>query len=414
MEASVRDAPEENDLFGDKLGNRNSNLRILYNNVNGLKINDFLKSKVKDSYEKKTKKILKNVKKVDKVTGVVATLRKWDTNILCLAESQCAWENFNVTNKVNEELRKVDKYAGMIGSSSCVACGDMYKLGGTVTIYDGNWSGRILKGVDTHKLGRWSYVTLIGRNNSFFTIITGYRCCRKQTLATAGITPTYMQQERILRQRNITGTPQKCFIDDIGKFIEDKIAEGHEILVALDANEQWEDHDSDIKEMALKIGLFDIAKERHPEGVPPTYVRKNTARRIDFLLGTERVLHTTSAYGMFLGDNDTLGDHRAQYVDININDLLELNIHDIGSQSSRRLRSTDVKSVKIYCDTVQKHFKTHKVYERVQKLWERTKKRIVMTPSQIKKYEAIDRDVFRLCTNAENSLKLYTFTKFLW
>ena len=83
-----------------------------------------------------------------------------------------------------------------------------------------------------------------------------------------------MQQERILWQRNITGTPQKCFTDDIGKFNEDKIAEGHEILVTLDANEQWEDHDSDIKEIALNIGLFDIAKERHSEGVPPIYVRK--------------------------------------------------------------------------------------------------------------------------------------------
>ena len=211
---------------------------------------------------------------MEKVTGVVATLRKWDTNILCLSESQCAWENFHVRNNVQEELRKVDKYAGMIGSSSCVACGDSYKPGGTVTLYDGNWSGRLTKGVDPHKLGRWSYVTLFGRNDTFLTIITGYRCCRKQTIATAGMITTYMQQERILRQRRISSTPQKSFIDDMAKFIETKVKEGHEILLALDANEQWEDPDSEIREMALGLGLFDIAKERHSDGVPPTYVRK--------------------------------------------------------------------------------------------------------------------------------------------
>ena len=351
---------------------------------------------------------------MEKVTGVVATLRKWDTNILCLSESQCAWENFHVRNNVQEELRKVDKYAGMIGSSSCVACGDSYKPGGTVTLYDGNWSGRLTKGVDPHKLGRWSYVTLFGRNDTFLTIITGYRCCRKQTIATAGMITTYMQQERILRQRRISSTPQKSFIDDMAKFIETKVKEGHEILLALDANEQWEDPDSEIREMALGLGLFDIAKERHSDGVPPTYVRKNSTRRIDFLLGSENVLKATMAYGMFMSEEVIMGDHRAQYIDININELLQLNIHDIGSPSSRRLRSTDIKSVKIYTDILKNHFMNHKIYQRMEKLWEDARQQIVLTPKQIQTYEAIDRDVYRLCTNAENNLKLYTYTKFLW
>ena len=81
------------------MGHRKENLRVLYNNINGLKIKEFLKSKAIDKYERK-KKIQTNVKKVEKVTGVVATLRKWDTNILCLSESQCAWEKFHVRNNV--------------------------------------------------------------------------------------------------------------------------------------------------------------------------------------------------------------------------------------------------------------------------------------------------------------------------
>ena len=45
------------------------------------------------------------------------------------------------------------------------------------------------------------------------------------------------------------------FIKDMEKFIESKNAEGHEILLNLDANEQWEEEDSKISEMALRLGL---------------------------------------------------------------------------------------------------------------------------------------------------------------
>ena len=253
-----------------------------------------------------------------------------------------------------------------------------------------------------------------GRNDSFFTVVTGYRCCRNQTHATAGINTSYKQQETILRQRKRRGTPQSCFIKDLEKFVEGKLNEGHEVLITLDANEQWEDDGSEIKSMSLRLGLFDIAKERHPEGVPPTYVRYNSSRRIDLLLGTESVLHATTAYGMVLDEVHLFGDHRLQYLDINVKTLLQLNSLDIGSPSSRRLRSTDRKGVKLYCEVVHNHFTRHKVYDRLEKLCGELKSKVVMTMSQMDRYEAIDRDVHRLCTNAEKALKIYTNTKFLW
>ena len=348
------------------------------------------------------------------MSGVLATIRKWDTNVLCLSESQCAWEHYQVRDKVSEELRSVDKYAGFVGSSSCVASGDVYKPGGTLTVFDGNWASRIDKGIDKHKLGRWSYITIHGRNNTRFTIITGYRCVKNQTLKSAGMNSSYMQQERILKQRGITSTPQTSFINDIEKFIRSKLTEGHEVLVTLDANEQWEDKDSSIRSMALRLGLFDIPKERHPEGVPPSYVRVNSGRRIDLILGTEKVLQATCAYGMIMEGLDILGDHRPQYLDLNIKAILELNSYDVGSTSSRRLRSTDPKCVKKYCEVVNTNFNNHNVYKRLEQLWCSTRGQVTMSPAQIKTYEAIDRDVYRLSTNAENGLKLHTQTKYVW
>ena len=48
---------EEIEFFGDRLGNRNGCLRIMYNNVNGLKINEYMKSTMIDKYKKKKKDI---------------------------------------------------------------------------------------------------------------------------------------------------------------------------------------------------------------------------------------------------------------------------------------------------------------------------------------------------------------------
>ena len=140
----INDGSEEIMVFGE-IKTRNGQFRIMYNNVNGLKVNDFLKSKVRKKYEKKKNKMLQSTKSIEKMTGVLATIRKWDANVLCLAESQCAWENYYVREKLQEELRECDQYAGFIGSSSCVACGDSYKPGGTLTVYDGNWSSRMKK-----------------------------------------------------------------------------------------------------------------------------------------------------------------------------------------------------------------------------------------------------------------------------
>ena len=121
--------------------------------------------------------------------------RNWEANIIALSETQTAWEHHTVRNMVKKEIRTVDRYGGMIGSSSSAATASVVKPGGTATMWDGNWSSRIIdNGQDPHKLGRWSYITINGRGTSKLCIITLYRCCKGQTTNTAGINTSYMQQ----------------------------------------------------------------------------------------------------------------------------------------------------------------------------------------------------------------------------
>ena len=402
-------------FWGDALGPRNDNLRVVYNNVDGLQIGEFLKAKIVNEKNRREQKALTGNKDTTKLTGVLSTIRSWGANVVCCAETQTAWKIFTVREKVESKLRRIDQYAGMVGSSSATATCNAYKPGGTLTIYDGNWSRRITKGIDSHKLGRWSYITLNGRNNSFLTIIIGYRVCQGQHRNSVGMNTAFMQQDTLLKKKGNKRTPQEMFIVDMTSFIEGLIAKGHEIIVALDANECWDSPHSRIQEMILKLGLFDIAKERHRMRVPNTYSRANSASRIDYIFGSENVLKNTVAFGMAPENyGNILGDHRPQYLDLNINALLDLNSKDIGSPTSRLLKSTDPKCVQRYVDTLKKHFEAHRVFERVEELWTELHDTGIMSQDKLDKYNAIDRDIYRLCTNAENGIKRKQCTKYVW
>ena len=58
-------------------------------------------------------------------------MREWEANIVCLAETQTAWEIPGVSRAVTKEIRRQDKYNGFIGSSSAVASASVVKPGGT-------------------------------------------------------------------------------------------------------------------------------------------------------------------------------------------------------------------------------------------------------------------------------------------
>ena len=113
--------------------------------------------------------------------------------------------------------------------------------------------------------------------------------------------------------------------------------------------------------------------------------------------------------------NKILGDHWAQYIDINTTELLQLEYtHDISSPSSRKLRSTDPKCTKnLYRQTVKK-YRTPQGFPMNGKTAKKIDGRSTLTPRQQSKFEAIDRGVHRLCTNAENNIRTVKSEKYMW
>jgi len=110
----------------------------VYNNSNGLQIKEFLKNKTLQQSQRKHKKYLQDSTTNNKLTGFISLFRNWETNIIALAETQTAWEHHTVRNMVCKEIRTIDRYGGMTGSSSSAATASVVKSGGTAMMWDGN------------------------------------------------------------------------------------------------------------------------------------------------------------------------------------------------------------------------------------------------------------------------------------
>ena len=144
-------------------------------------------------------------------------MAKCEANIMCLSETQTAWEDFNVRDVITSEFRKNDRYTTLVGSSSDSMTASVYKPGGTAIITDGSWSSRICeREKDPHGLGRWSFINVMGKNNIKIMVICEYRCCKGQRIEHVGKSSSYFQQYNLLRKRGIKKpNPQEQFITDL-------------------------------------------------------------------------------------------------------------------------------------------------------------------------------------------------------
>ena len=133
--------------------------------------------------------------------GICGTMRQTNTDILCLSETQTAWENYGVKEVITKEFKRVDRYSTVTGSSSDSQTFSVVKPGGTAIVADGNWSSRIVKrGQDPTGLGRWIYVLVEGKKRTKVMIICGYRCCKGQSINQVGELSSYSQQYYLLKK----------------------------------------------------------------------------------------------------------------------------------------------------------------------------------------------------------------------
>ena len=341
---------------------------------------------------------------------MLATLKRWTIDIICLSETNVDWDKPVAKKIFNRVKAPYAREACWVTSASNMNIPSLVKPGGTAMLVDMSYTGSIIdKGQDWTSMGRWSYVTLKGRNDRTINIVTGYRC--NNITKSTGETTAWSQQYAISRQRGVeTPRPHINFLHDLEKWISPKIIDGEDVIIALDANEEWNET-SKIKTFASKLGLYNIAKQTH-ELLPPS--RPQSKKTIDFVLATERVSDSVRHLSMAPYDLENLGDHRGIMIDLDSKTLFGTEGAQRVHTSKRKLNTNDVTACEKYIEKLKEKFIHHNIFDRTEKLAMELHRKGASNNYLINQYEALHTDIYRACRFAENKCKKLGNSDYYW
>jgi hypothetical protein len=220
----------------------------------------------------------------------------------------------------------------------------MRKPGGTFIASVGNVTGRI-KHQKSDEMGRWVSQTFQGSAGRRITIVSVYQVV--SDVVTPGTTTAAAQQQSLLTERNDTiQAPRKAFRRDLTLFLQTCKDAEDEIMVMGDFNEVMGDDPDGITALAHKMELFDMMSSRHANQPPVTYSRGR--RCLDFGLATSHVIQSITRCGYEAFHSCHPSDHRAYFLDLDVNLLFGTSIQPLSKFEPRMLHSTNIRQMSKY------------------------------------------------------------------
>jgi hypothetical protein len=324
-----------------------------------------------------------------------------DVDIFSLPETGIDWKKHQPPNRCRQILDSFGQHSRLITSTSDIHSDSVLQFGGTCTGVTGKWSGRIAsQGMDTHGLGRWSYITITGKNGRKILITTLYQTC-KSRIAAVGTKTVYAQQWHLLRQQgDLHPDPRKSFHQDLDKFLEPHMAADTEIILLGDFNETLGESFHGLDALINKYALLDLLPYHHGiDGEIETYSRG--CKQLDYAFGTQILAESIVRVGYTPYNFVITSDHRGLFIDFNADSFLRGNPSQLMSHALRGIKSSDPKKCRQYVTAVNKYLSDHKVYDRVIGLEKQAEKRGFTITVQ-NGWEKIDQDLLRACMYAES------------
>jgi hypothetical protein len=350
---------------------------------------------------------------------------------LCLTETNLNWHhsqhNFALRRCLHRNWQS-SKFQTSIPEEKFLS---NYQPGGTATIIVDRWTSRVLSsGMDPFGLGRWSYVTLRGKSDTSICIITAYRVCNDRY---TGPKTAYQQQKRQLsfiftdQNKQVHIDPYKQFILDLQSWISSLQAQGTQIILCLDNNEELlpnkgqliplqqsskpvvhPKHDGTLETLVRSTGLTDVLRHHHPSPTyPPTYNRGK--KRIDLILVSTSLLPSITRSGILPYNSVFQGDHRPCYIDLDAAVAFGGQTSPVCPPCQRGLQLHDPCRVDEYLTTLHKQLLSHNIPTRVANL--HAKASTGWEPSDYVKYERLDTLITEAMLHAEKKTsKRYTKT----
>jgi endonuclease/exonuclease/phosphatase family metal-dependent hydrolase len=162
-----------------------------------------------------------------------------------------------------------------------------------------------------------------------------YQPCSSQGPSTA-----WMQQWVLLRESGIKNpNPIQTFYHDLEEQLLQWISKGYAIILMIDTNENVGDKPGGITTIIGKTGLQDLVRCRHPNQHEPKAPHSRGSTRIDYIFGTRKISdHCKKARILPFNILGYMSDHRAIFVEIDIEAVLSTNVRTIESITVRKLQ----------------------------------------------------------------------------
>ncbi|CAJ1945362.1 unnamed protein product [Cylindrotheca closterium] len=196
--------------------------------------------------------------------------------------------------------------------------------------------------------------------------------------------------------------PRKALVDDLCKQIQKWRDEGCEVLLGIDANEDLSVNSPDsIRQRFRECGMEEAILKRHPPTA--THQQNQSNVPIDGIFTTSGVPVLAGGYYAF--GEFVEPDHRALWIDIDLNTALG-NFTPQGSTfKPRKLTLLDKRSVRRYLQLAHLGYEEYDIPSRLTKLNQRIESNgRQMSPSLARKYNCLHRQMYMTTDELEEAL----------
>jgi hypothetical protein len=131
-----------------------------------------------------------------------------------------------------------------------------------MTAVTDNYVGRVIETGSDRDMGRWSYTCLLGKHGRIIVVVSVYQVFNQQA-STVGDRTAFAQQLSLLRQNGKDCSPQKSFLDDLDKQLEEWTEKGYKILLSADINKELGSDVNGFARLSASWKLVEIIQHFH-------------------------------------------------------------------------------------------------------------------------------------------------------
>ena len=316
----------------------------------------------------------------------------YEIDLICLTEVNRDWRSVEQSNTIWngtsawKENRRVQTSQNTTKSTT----GECLVGGTAMVAFDDLVFNISDQGADSRKLGRWSYITITGKNEVKTTFITCY--CPVISNSPGAVYSQHLIYMAENKNKIPDGIicPRQLYGHDLQIFLQTKSDLGHQLMVMGDFNSEYEE----LKTWMSSSGCVDVLQTKY--GTCPITYQRSAEDPLDCCFGDSSL---KIKRGGCLAFGRLIGDHRGIWIDIPNELIFGFNPPPLTHPNARRLKTKDPRCVKRYNEKLDEYCENEQIYYQMDNLHSMATDPLSAT--QQKEYERLDKQLCDMMTSAE-------------